>query len=195
MAEEQREVIAFLSEPANYGLQADAPIERCETHASIVFLAGERAYKLKRAVRFPYLDYSTVERRRAMCEAELAINRRTAPSLYLEVRAIIRGANGELGLGAPQASACDWVLVMRRFPQSDLLEQVRRQGRLDRRIAHSLAEVIAAFHARAERTPQFGGVSGIARVLEENEQILKSMTERPFGSERIAQLSSASTHW
>src|SRR5262249_7069896 len=161
----------------------------------IVFLAGERAYKLKRAVRFPYLDYSTVERRRAMCEAELAINRRTAPSLYLEVRAIIRGANGELGLGAPQASACDWVLVMRRFPQSDLLEQVRRQGRLDRRIAHSLAEVIAAFHARAARTPQFGGVSGIARVLEENEQILKSMTERPFGSERIAQLSSASTHW
>ena len=63
------------------------------------FLAGDRAYKLKRAVKFPYLDYSTAEQRRAACEAELALNRRTAPDLYLEVRALTRDPNGEIGFG------------------------------------------------------------------------------------------------
>lgn len=75
---EQREVIAFLSRPDSYG-QAGGRVERIDTHGAVVFLIGDRAYKLKRAVRFSYLDYSTVERRRVFCQAELALNRRTAP--------------------------------------------------------------------------------------------------------------------
>ena len=74
----QREVVDFLSRPGTLG---PGVAERIETHASIVFLAGARAFKLKRAVRYSYLDYSTPERRRAACEAELAVNRRTAPAL------------------------------------------------------------------------------------------------------------------
>jgi uncharacterized protein len=93
MANGQRDVIDFLSRPSSYG----AAIERVdiiETHVSLVFLAGNRAYKLKRAVKFPYLDFSTVKQRRAACEAELTLNRRTAPNLYRKVRALTRAPNG-----------------------------------------------------------------------------------------------------
>jgi uncharacterized protein len=79
VTEDQTEVVAFLSSRSTHG---GAPVERIETHASIVFLAGTRAWKLKRAVRYDYLDFSTGERRRAMCDAEVQINRRTAPDLY-----------------------------------------------------------------------------------------------------------------
>ena len=68
---DQSAVIAFLSDPQTYG--AEGPVEQHETHTAIVFLAGDRAYKLKRAVKYPYLDYLTPERRRAMCEAELRV--------------------------------------------------------------------------------------------------------------------------
>ena len=71
---EQAAVIAFLSDPRNYP-DADA-VKRIETHAAIVFLAGDRAYKLKRAVKLPYLDFSTLEKRRAVIERELEINSR-----------------------------------------------------------------------------------------------------------------------
>src|SRR6266700_7092322 len=90
---DQQDAIAFLSDPVTYGLGVDR-VEIIETHISLVFLAGDRAYKLKRAVEFPYLDFSTVERRRQACEAELALNRRTAPALYLEARGIVRTASG-----------------------------------------------------------------------------------------------------
>jgi aminoglycoside phosphotransferase family enzyme len=80
MADAQRDVIAFLADPSSYPPGA-GPVEIIETHASIVFLAGKRAYKLKRAVKYPYLDFSTAARRRAACAAELNLNRRTAPAV------------------------------------------------------------------------------------------------------------------
>jgi aminoglycoside phosphotransferase family enzyme len=66
----------------------------------LVFLAGDRAYKLKRAVKFPYLDFSTAEQRMTACKAELALNRRTAPELYLEVRALVRTTTGVIAFAA-----------------------------------------------------------------------------------------------
>src|SRR5258708_37853610 len=95
MDDAQREVVAFLRDPSSYP-PGTGPGEVIETHASIVFLAGNRAYKLKRAVKYPYLDFSTVERRRAACTAELKLNRRTAPQLYLEVRDIGRLDHGNV---------------------------------------------------------------------------------------------------
>lgn len=80
--DDQHEVIGFLSSPDARGFPA-GPVERIDTHISVVWLAGARAYKLKRAGRFDYVDFSTVELRRAACEAEVRLNRRTAPSLYL----------------------------------------------------------------------------------------------------------------
>src|SRR5271169_4684074 len=96
MADDQRDAIEFLSTPSSYGAAVER-VDVIETHASLVFLAGDRAYKLKRAVKYPYLDFSSAERRRVACEAELALNRRTAPKLYLEVRALACMPDGRVG--------------------------------------------------------------------------------------------------
>src|SRR6516225_7110581 len=114
MMDDQQAVIAFLSEPSSYGPGMER-VEIIVTHVSLVFLAGDRAYKLKRAVKYPYLDFSTAEHRRQACEAELALNRRTAPALYLEVRALIRLPNGRIGF-ADNGPAIDWVVVIARDP-------------------------------------------------------------------------------
>ena len=97
IVEDQSEQIAFLDRPDAYP-DAAARIERFDTHGAVVFLAGDRAYKLKRAVRFPYMDFSTLARRAEVCAAEVRINRRTAPDLYLGVAAVERGRP----YGAPQ---------------------------------------------------------------------------------------------
>src|SRR5262245_55498777 len=95
ITEDQTGVIDCLTAPSTPG---GATVERIDTHASIVFLAGARAYKLKRAVRFDYLDFSTRERRQILCEAEVRLNRRTAPTLYRGVVAVTRQRDGSLAL-------------------------------------------------------------------------------------------------
>src|SRR5262245_11823135 len=92
---DQAEVIAFLSDPASYTPQPER-VERFETHGALVFLAGDDAWKIKRAVRFPYMDFSTLARRKAVCARELEINRRLAPELYLGCVPITRGRDGRL---------------------------------------------------------------------------------------------------
>jgi hypothetical protein len=177
MPDDQQNTIAFLSRPESYG--GTGPVERIETHVSLVFLAGERAYKLKRAVRLPYLDFSTIEQRRAACAAELALNRRTAPSLYLELRRIGRNAAGEIGFFESGAEL-DWVVVMRRFDQSLLFDALARAGKLDAGVMDALADHIAAFHAAAEPCPEHGGAAALDAVAEENRRCLAATTRAGF---------------
>ncbi|MDX2145762.1 MAG: AAA family ATPase [Rhodospirillaceae bacterium] len=141
----QTAAIDFLASPATHG---GAAVERISTHGAHVFMAGDRAYKLKRAVKLPFMDFSTIERRRAALEAELDLNRRTAPTLYIEVRAIRRGADGRPGFAGP-GDVLDWVLVMRRFEQAALLDAVAVRGELTAAIIDDLADVVAAMHAAA----------------------------------------------
>src|SRR5579871_3148590 len=115
MENTQRDVIAFLADPASYN--SGRPIEIHETHGSIVFLAGERAYKLKRAVKYPYMDYSTPELRRSMCERELAVNHRMAPQLYEKVVAVVRDGRVLRFGRSDEPNAVDWLVVMARFDQ------------------------------------------------------------------------------
>src|SRR6266540_6258081 len=91
----QEAVFALLSDPATHGGDA---VKRIDTHAASVFLAGERAFKVKRAVRFPFLDFSTLAKRKSACEAELRINRSFAPNIYRRVVAITRETDGRLTL-------------------------------------------------------------------------------------------------
>jgi aminoglycoside phosphotransferase family enzyme/predicted kinase len=164
LSENQREVIAFLKDPSSYGEGVDR-VEVHETHVSLIFLAGERAYKLKRAVKFPYLDFSTVELRRQACEAELALNRRTAPALYGEVRGLFRSAEGGVRF-APNGAAVDWVVVMRRFDQALLFDSLAKSGRLEPRMMDELADHIARFHSAAERRFDRGGAREMADLAE-----------------------------
>src|SRR6476661_9515244 len=81
LAADQREVFALLSDPATHRLRE--PVTRIDTHAAAVFLAGPDAYKVKRAIKFPFMDFSTLDKRRVGCEGEVAVNRRFAPDIYL----------------------------------------------------------------------------------------------------------------
>jgi aminoglycoside phosphotransferase family enzyme/predicted kinase len=162
--EDQAAVIAFLSQPSTYG---GARVERTDTHASIVFLAGERAYKLKRAVRFDYLDFSTPERRRQMCEAEVRLNQRTAPDLYRGVLPVTRRSDGRLALGGEGAPA-DWLVEMNRFDQQALFDRLAAVGELRLELMPALAAAIAALHGSADSRTDQGGRSGMAWVIEGN---------------------------
>lgn len=187
IAEDQREVIAFLSAPETYGA---ASVERHETHGAIVVLAGDRAYKLKRAVRFPYMDFSTAEKRRALCFAELEVNRRTAPDLYLEVRAIRRDG-GRLFFALADTDpkeALDWVLVMRRFDRAGLFEELRRAGNLTAEHVRAVAFEIAEFHRKAEPAPRWGGKAGITDVLDTALKVIESMAGRAFDRQQVDRL-------
>jgi hypothetical protein len=186
MMEDQRDVIAFLSEPSSYG-PAIERVDIIETHVSLVFLAGDRAYKLKRAVKYPYLDFSTPEHRRRACEAELALNRRTAPTLYLEVRALGRLPDGKIGF-AGNGAAIDWVVVMRRFDQSSLFDALAQTGRLSAPLMHELAGHIADFHAMAERRYDCGGAAAITAIAETNHRCLMEAQYAGFSRERIEEL-------
>src|ERR1700730_1952059 len=124
MPDDQQDVITFLSDPSSYGKGVER-VKIIETHISLVFIAGDRAYKLKRAVKYPYLDFSTAERRRQACEAELTLNRRTAPTIYLESRGIGRTPTGGIAFSSSDA-VVDWVVVMRRFDQSVLFDALAK---------------------------------------------------------------------
>ncbi|HJS33656.1 MAG TPA: phosphotransferase, partial [Alphaproteobacteria bacterium] len=165
IAEDQSEVIAFLENPATWGDSA-GEVVRIDTHGAAVFLVGERAYKMKRAVRFPYMDFSTLERRRTACEAEFAINRRTAPTIYQGVVAVTREPAGLAlgGLGVP----VEWLVVMWRFDQGCLFDRMAKDGRLRPEHIEALAEEAAAFHEIAERHRDGGGAANIARAIDFN---------------------------
>jgi aminoglycoside phosphotransferase family enzyme/predicted kinase len=165
----QAEVVAFLASPSTH---AGAPVEQVETHASIVFLAGERAFKLKRAVRYDYLDFSTVDRRRAFCEAELRINGRLAPAIYRRVVAVTRELEGPLALGGAGIPV-DWVVEMSRFDQEDLFDRLAARGRLELALMRPLAAAIAAFHSTAERRFDHGGMAGLRWVIDSNATALR----------------------
>jgi aminoglycoside phosphotransferase family enzyme len=147
IADDQREVIDFLGRPESYGAQR---VQRLETHGNLVFLAGADAYKIKRAVQFEYMDFSTLAKRRAACHREIEVNRRWAPDLYLDCVAITRHWDGTLAFDGV-GKIVEWAVHMRRFEQSDLLSTRAERNQLDRQLAMELAFAVFASHQKAER--------------------------------------------
>lgn len=138
------------------------------THISIVVLTESRAFKLKRDVVFPYLDFGTPQTRLAMCEKEFELNRRTAPALYIAVRRVSREANGVLAFDG-DGELVDAVVEMRRFEQDALFDCLARKGALRVPMIETLAERIAAFHDLAPVDHRRGGLSGMMSVLDLND--------------------------
>jgi hypothetical protein len=161
--DDQSEVIAFLSKPAAYASRSEA-VGVCETHGALVFLAGGEAWKMKRAVRFPYMDFSTLERRRAVLVREFEVNRPFAPGLYLDVVPVTRDAGGALAVGG-DGQPVEWLLHMRRFAAADLMSEVARSGRLDRALARRLADAVRRAHAAMPVVADPHGAARIARTI------------------------------
>ncbi len=169
-------------------------VEVIETHASLVFVAGERVFKLKRAVAYPYLDFSTADLRRRACEAELVLNRRTAPALYEEVRGLFRGADGAVGF-SPNGAAVDWVVVMRRFDQALLFDALAEAGGLDRHIMDQLADHIAQFHASAEQHFDHGGAAEMADLANVQYRCLAAPSRAGFSRDRVQSIRKKWQEW
>lgn len=168
---EQEEVVEFLSDGASYG-RSEAKVKRIDTHISCVFMVEDRVYKLKRSLRFSYLDYSTIALREACCRKELALNRRTAPTLYLGVRSITRSDDGGLSFDGP-GTVVDWVLEMQRFPEGSLFDEMAEAGKLSPAMMRDLSDAIASFHQNAELAADQGGATAVAAIIEGNDANLK----------------------
>lgn len=122
-----------------------ARVEAVETHMSWVFLTDRHAYKLKKPVRHAFLDFSTLDARKAHCEEELRLNRRLAPDVYLDVVALSADAAGQLAV-AGEGDAVEWLVRMRRLPRERMLDASIARGDVrDEHIA-AVAEVLAGFY-------------------------------------------------
>ena len=147
----QAALVRALADPAFYP-HRPASVEHVQTHISHVFLAGPYVYKLKKAVRFPFLDAGTQARRRRLCEEELRLNWHLAAPVYLGVLPITREPDGRLALDGV-GPAVDRVVWMRRLPAECMLDQLVEAGTVDAGALGRLARMLADFHASAPAGP------------------------------------------
>ena len=165
------DVLAAMSQPEFYpGARGDVVIR--ETLISWVFLAGPRAYKLKKPVTLPYLDHSTPERRRRACEDEVRLNRRLAPERYLGVRAIVPAGAGYALAGADAPAAVDYVVEMTRFDERRTLAAAIAARRVHPADIVQLAATLARFHAHARPASPADAVGDVERVAAGNFGVL-----------------------
>lgn len=186
MPDDQTEVIAFLS--SGCGDPGGGPVTVVQTHGALVFLAGDTALKIKRAVRYDYMDLSTLALRETMLRRELALNHPAAPKIYRDVLPVTREASGVLamdGVGRP----VEWVLRMWRFPASDELAVIAESGGLTDALARDLGQAVHAYHAAAPRRAA-DGASLIEQIAQELARVFADMGDA-LGPVAVAQFHAA----
>ena len=161
--QDQADIFAFLEDPRTHG-RSEAVI-RIDTHGAVVFLAGPDVYKLKRAVRFPFMDFSTLEKRRAACDAEIEVNRHNAPDLYLGVMPITRDVDGLHIDGEGQV--VDWLVHLHRFDENATFDRLAQKGPFSIGLIEKLAEAIIAAHERAPVRDGEAATRALRRLLQE----------------------------
>jgi aminoglycoside phosphotransferase family enzyme/predicted kinase len=180
-------LLSQLSQPEAFPV----PVSRVEvrqTHISAVFLAGDHAYKIRKPVRLPFLDFSTLEKRRHDCEEEVRLNRRLAASVYLGVVPITQDARGLHWAGS--GPAVEWAVKMRRLPEESTLQHHVLAGSVTAEQVMELGERLARFHRGARRNPHiasFGRFDAVALNLRENlelarQQVGQTVSERVWAS-------------
>ena len=164
------------------------PAELVETHISWVLLAGDHAFKIKKPVRLPFLDFSTLAQRKTCCEDELRLNRRFAPDLYLDVVGLYHSAEDPRWSG--NGDPIEYAVRMRRFDESGRLDHLCALGRLKPDHLSDLARTLSDFHADAPTAPpdsRFGQPSEVLAAALENFQELQQLL-RATEHARLARL-------
>ncbi|MDQ2694346.1 MAG: AAA family ATPase [Pseudomonadota bacterium] len=182
----QAALVAALTAAARYPHPV-ASVRHLETHISHILLAGEYAYKLKKPLDLGFVDYSSLEQRRECCAAEVRLNRRLAPELYLDCIPICGSADNPVLQGDP-AAAIEFAVRMRRFPQQALLDRCLAQGRLTPRHLEASARRIAAFHAavaRSDAASPWGAPEMIRRTALDNFSHCRALLEAPADRQRL----------
>jgi aminoglycoside phosphotransferase family enzyme/predicted kinase len=157
-----------------------------ETHISWVLLAGPHAWKIKKPVDLGFVDFTTLERRRHFCEEELQLNRRLAPSLYLEVVAISGAPDGPR-VGAP-GNAIEYAVKMQRFAQEGLLSRAAEEARLLPRHIDDLAVQLSAFHLAASRSPPDVTYGQPLHVIRDARDVLAHLKSTPAATPFTSEL-------
>lgn len=167
----QEKVFAALSDPATHDGHS---VRRIDTHASAVFLAGNRVYKVKRAVRFPFLDYSTLERRKLACEAELRVNRPFAPEIYRRVMPITCEPDGGIKLGGTGVPI-EWAVEMVRFNEDDTFDRLAERNLISPQLANALGLAVAASHRSTAIVDAAPWISALQSFIDQNDDAFRSM--------------------
>jgi hypothetical protein len=170
--ETQEAVFRFLADPKTH--KQSEPVQRVDTANAVVFLAGADVYKVKRAVKFPFMDLSTLDKRREACEAEIDVNRPLAPQIYLSAVPITRrGQTFALGGGG---EIVEWVVHMRRFEENATLDHVADREGVSDAIIDKLALAIRRMHARAPLRDAARAAHALETYIEQNRA---AFAERP----------------
>jgi aminoglycoside phosphotransferase family enzyme/predicted kinase len=160
-------------------------VELRETHISMVFLAGDRAYKVKKPVAFPFVDYSTLAARKRYCDEEVRLNRRLAPRVYLGVRAITREEGGGVRVGG-EGEVVEYAVEMVRLPEERMLDRLLDRGEVDNAFLETIARILADFHARAPRADAFGAPDAVRKIVEDNLAAARPHLPEPIHARLLA---------
>lgn len=163
----QERIFAFLGDPARH-----PGVVRVDTHGAAVFLDGRRALKVKRAIRFPFLDYSTLEKRKAACEEEIRINQPMAPQIYQGVVAITQREDGSFQVGG-DGPPVEFAVQMTRFDENRTLDHIVNTHELSMETATGIADAIMASHALAPRPSAPRWIDGLPAIIDANTAGLK----------------------
>lgn len=188
---DQSAVMTFLQAPSTHGLKPGERVERIDTHGAVIFLAGKKAYKIKRAVCLPFMDFSTLARREEACQAEIDINRPTAPEIYINKIAITRDRLGDLALNG-RGEAIEWAVAMHRFDPSQTFDRLAQDGALTQDDLLEAVDAIIAFQRRAPERRVTDWISDLGSYIEQNDRAFHEATGQ-FAQKQTAELKDKTT--
>jgi uncharacterized protein len=165
---DQERVFAFLTDPATH-----PGVQRIDTHAASIFLEGSRALKIKRAVHFPYLDYSTLAKRKAACDEEIRINRPFAPQVYHRVVPITQDNDGSLDIDG-DGTPVEFAIEMTRFDERQTFDYLAEAGPLGPDLVDATADAIATSHGIAPLAPAKPWIESIPAFIEGNDKAFRT---------------------
>ncbi|MGD1886696.1 MAG: AAA family ATPase [Cohaesibacteraceae bacterium] len=167
---EQSAVMDFLADPKTHGLTGpDAVVERIDTHGAAVFLAGDKAYKVKRAVCLPYMVFSTLARREEACNAEIEINKPGAPDIYIRTVAITRDAAGKIAING-RGEPIEWAVAMHRFDTDMTFDRLMERRALTDHDLDAAVDAIIAFQNRGSERRAADWVPDLATYIDQNDE-------------------------
>jgi aminoglycoside phosphotransferase family enzyme len=174
-------VVEALQKPQAYD-ENPGQIELIQTHISYVFLTNNFVYKIKKAVNFGFLDFSTLEKRRFFCEKELQLNRRLCGDMYIETAPITQ--NGGIKIKG-KGETVEYALKMKRLPQEKIMTKLLKENKIDKKTIEDIAKIIAEFHAKAETNQtisQFGSIDIIKTNWDENFEQTRNVVDKTISA-------------
>jgi aminoglycoside phosphotransferase family enzyme len=163
----QKQVVEAMLKPEAY-TQDPGKIELIQTHISFVFITKNYVYKVKKAVNFGFLDFSTLDKRHFFCEKELELNRRLCPEIYLEVVPIKKSSVIKVD---GEGETIEYALKMKRLPQERIMTVLLKENKVDKKTIDNIAQIVAQFHSKAQTNPgisQFGSLEIVKTNWDEN---------------------------